>query len=109
MANYFLQGQRDAQTGQFYGYSLPCGKHAQSETRATYRAGWIANRASRNLENLPACFLTIETRFYFIVDVINAKPVYNVTNGESPKNSAGYHDLTALMRLKNDRFESESA
>ena len=105
MSDYFSQGFSDAARGTFYANSLPAGKHAQSETRATYRAGWITNRAARNIENLPANFLIIGPRFYFIVDVINDRPVYNVTNGESPGNKAGYFSLPYLMKLKGNIFK----
>lgn len=105
MADYFSTGWNDAARGTFYANGLPPGTLPNSETRATYRAGWICERARRGLENLPACFAELRGRAYWIVSVDrDGRPVYNVTNGEQPRNDAGYRDLAALMTMKGDRF-----
>lgn len=107
MGNYFRQGADDARRGTFYAESLPCGTRANSETRATYRAGWITERARRGKENLPAYFAEIAGRYYWIVSVAHdGRPIYNSTNGEEPKTRAGYYNLAALMKLKGDKFGS---
>lgn len=102
MADYFRIGWNDASAAQVYAYSLPPGTAANSEIRATYRAGWISERARRGKENLPAMFAEFGGRPYWIVSVESyGRPVYNVT---PEKNGAGYYDLRALMKLKGDHF-----
>lgn len=104
MANYFRVGWDDARRATFYANGLPHGTMANSETRATYRAGWIAERATRGKENLPAYFLELGNRYYWIVAMEGETPIYNVTDGSLPTNQAGYRDLAALMALKGDHF-----
>ena len=107
MANYFDTGMYDARGRTFYASNLPPGTMPNSETRATYRAGWIAARAARGQENLPAYFLeTKRGLFYWITALEHGAPIYAVTRGEPPTNAAGYRDLAALMALKNDRFDA---
>lgn len=109
MGNYYRVGWDDAKRAQFYAYGLPPGTLPNSETRATYRAGWIAERASRGLENLPAAFMELRGRHYWIVAIDHDKrPIYNVTDGTTPTSGAGYRDLSALMALKGDTFEQGS-
>lgn len=97
MADYFSTGWHDAAHGRLYADSLPSGTMPQTETRATYRAGYAAQRG-----DLPCWIAERGKRFYWIVAVDSGKPVYNVTDGAPPQGKAGYHDLAALMRLKGD-------
>ena len=101
---YFSVGESDAARGLFYGSSLPYGTSANSEIRATYRAGWITSKAKQGKENLPAYFMQLGTNYYWIVAIDGGKPVYNVTRGETPDNQAGYFNLAALIQLRGDSF-----
>ena len=106
--NLYQNGWNDAQAGQFFAYSLLPGKSSNSEGRVTYRAGWIANRAARGLETLPACIAEFHlgaNRHYWIVAIERERPIYNVTNGAMPINEAGYFDLPWLMKTKGDSYE----
>lgn len=105
MADYFEWGRQDAKEAQFYANRLPPGTMPNSETRATYRAGWIAQRARDKRETLPTCFAELSGRYYWIVSIDhNGNPIYNVTSGAAPTNCAGYRNLRALMELKGDTF-----
>lgn len=103
MADFFQLGWGDAKASRLFTTSLPSTPRLspQSEERATYNAGYSAQRGT-----LPAWVLGLGGRYYWVVDVDGGKPVYNVTGGEVPTTKAGYHSLAELVALKGDRFDT---
>lgn len=104
MSDFFQLGWNDAKASRLYTDSLPSTPRLspQSEERATYNAGYSAQRGT-----LPAWVLGLNNRYYWIVSVEGGKPVYNVTDGEAPTTKTGYHSLAALVALKGDHFDTQ--
>jgi hypothetical protein len=95
--SHFEIGYSDARASRLYGDSLPLPAQRDDLMRATYCAGYAGARG-----DLPKALCTRKGRTYWLVRLEGRKPVYNVTYGDPPKGEGGYHDLSALARLKGD-------